>query len=104
MVSGSAELVFVSVTLWVVLGVPTGWLAKVKLAVDSVTTGAARTLVETVTLLFALLGSGSLAVTVSVVPKEPATVGVKTAFTTAVEPLAIEPSKQLNWVVPWHVP
>jgi uncharacterized membrane protein len=27
LVSGSAELVFVSVTPWVVLGVPTGWLA-----------------------------------------------------------------------------
>ncbi len=27
LISGSAELVFVSVTPWVVLGVPTGWLA-----------------------------------------------------------------------------
>jgi hypothetical protein len=27
LVNGRAELVLVSVTLWVVLGVPTGWLA-----------------------------------------------------------------------------
>ena len=39
LVSGSAELEFVSVTPWVVLGVPTGWLAKLKLAVDNLTTG-----------------------------------------------------------------
>ncbi len=45
-----------------------------------------------------------MAATVSVVPNEPATVGVNTAATTAVEPLAIAPMEQLICVVPWHEP
>jgi hypothetical protein len=104
LVTGSKGLVFVSVTLSVVLGVPTGWLAKFRLVGDSFTTGSEDTFTETVALLFAGTGSGSAAVTVSVFINVPAAVGVRTTVTVAFDPADSDPSVQVNGDVPEHVP
>jgi len=71
---------------------------------ESVTTGAESTFTETVALLFVVTGSGSEAVTASVVPSVPATVGVRTTATVAFEPLASEPKEQVNGDVPEQDP
>src|SRR6202790_4225558 len=57
-VRASAALVFFSVTVWAVLCVPTGSLAKFRLGVDKVTIGAEFTLMKRETLLLSGLGSG----------------------------------------------
>src|SRR5438874_292918 len=63
-----------------------------------------RTVVPSVTVLFAELGSASVPVTLAVLVRTPAAVGLTLIVTVALAPLARLPTAQVNVVVPLHEP
>src|SRR2546426_3829375 len=93
----------VRVTVCGGLVAPTGWLTKVRFVVESVTRGP-LTVVTCVAVLFAGLGSTSLAVTLAVLVIVPVEVGLTTIVIVARAALASGPRLHTTMLVPVQLP